>query len=194
MRTSFNDVNFIPDEVVTNRKRDSQVKSLNRLAVTAMVLSLIAGFGLLGYNIYTRSKVTALEGQIDSEEVKIQELKEFAEKGYKLGLRLSSIEKILNERPYYGKVVEQLYREIPDGVGIKNLSISEKGAVTLTGTSYPNYIPIAVFQDNLKNSDPAYFLDIRLRSASLDKTTGNITFTLEFLINLPATYEPIRKS
>ena len=192
MPSAFSDVNFIPDEVVSNRKHESQVKSLNRFAITAMILGLAAGLGLFGYNLYTRSKITLLESQIASEEVKIQELKEFAERGYKLGLKLSSIEKVLNERPYYGKVVEQLYNEVPQGITIKNLNISEKGEVTLTGSSYPNYIPIAVFQDNLKNSDPRYFLDIRLRSASLDKSSGNISFTIEFLINLPATYEPIR--
>lgn len=192
MPNSFSDVNFIPDEVVSNRQHQSQIKSLNKLSIVALVLSLVIGLGLLGYNMYTNNKVLEVEDEIQLEEARIAELNEFAESGYKLGIRLESIKDILDKRPYYGKVIEQIYEELPRGILIKNMQFSEKGGVVLSGESFPNYIPIAAFQDNLKNSDSGYFSNIRLKNASLDKSNGNANFSIEFVVNLEQTYEPIR--
>ncbi len=191
MPNAFSDVNFIPDEVVSDRKRNSQVKSLNKLAVGAMILALIVGGGLFGYNLYTKNKITTLKTDVTKKQSEIQELNEFAKDGYKLGLRLSSVKTILSERPYYGKIVEELYNQVPEGVGIKDIQVDDEGSVILTGIAVPNYIPIATFQDNLKASDSQYFTKIRLRSAALEKTTGSVSFTLEFVIDLTKVHEPI---
>lgn len=191
MPNAFSDVNFIPDEVVSNRKRVSQIKGLNKFAVTFMILSLVVGFGLLGYNLYIKNKITRLEAEIVVEENEIKELNEFAESGYKLGLRLDSIQQILSTRPYYAKVIEQIYEEVPRGVTIADIQVSETGAVILSGSASPNYIPISTLQENLESSDTGYFTEIRLRSASLDKTSGAITFTIDLLLDLEKTYESI---
>lgn len=191
MPNAFSDVNFIPDEVVSDRKHISQVKGLNKMAVAAMIVSLIIGGGLLGYNLYTKNKITSLEDENKTQEAQIQQLNEFAKDGYKLGLRLASVKKILDARPYYGKTIEELYGQIPNGVSIDNLQIDNDGSAVLTGSATPNYIPIALFQDNLKNSTKGYFKDISLKTASLNKTDGNVNFTLEFTIDLTKTYESI---
>jgi Tfp pilus assembly protein PilN len=191
MPNAFSDVNFIPDEVVSDRKHESQVKSLNRFAVVGMIIALLVGFGLLGYNIYTKNKIKSLESEVQNVQTQIQELNEFAESGYKLGLRLSAIKAILDNRPYYGKVIEELYKQVPEGVTIHSLQVGDKGSVIISGLAYPNYIPIATLQDNLKTSETNYFTDIRLRSAALDKSTGQVTFTIEMVIDLTKIYEPI---
>ncbi len=192
MPNAFSDVNFIPDDVVSNRKHDSQIKSLNKIAVVAMVVSLLAGVSLFGYNYYTKNKISLIQTDIETKEVEIQKLNEFAESGYKLGLRLAAIKGLLDKRSYYGKIISQVYEEIPRGVTINTIQVSDKGATSLSGESFPNYIPIATFQDNLKNSDSEYFTNIRLKSASLDRERGSASFTIDFSINLDKTYEPIR--
>lgn len=192
MPSNFSDVNFLPEEVVSNRKHQSQVKSLNKIAVSLMAVTLVIGAGIFGYNYYTQSRIKSVRDEISVKETEIRELNEFAITGYKLGLRLDAINTILNQRVYFKKVLDQVYAEIPDGVSIVSMQVNDEGSVTISGKSYPNYIPIAVFQDNLVNSESEYFSNIRLRSASLDKTSGEISFTINFLVDLEKTYEPLR--
>lgn len=191
MPSSFSDVNFVPDEVIKERKKTSQIKYGNKYAMIFAGIVLLVGLGFWGYNFYLNNRITNIETDISAQNARIEELEEFSRAGYKLGVRLGAIKDILDERALYSNLITDLYNKKPENVTIENWQVSDTGQITLSATSFPNYIPIADFQERLRNSENNYYSDIRLRSASLDRRTSSVRFSLQIQLNKSELYESI---
>jgi len=145
MANALREVNFIPDEIIAERRQKSNLKRGNRIAVSLAVFTLLIGIGLWGYNYYSQSQIKNTELQIAESQKKIEELSDLGKTGYLLGLRLGNAQEILEERIYYSKLFEELAAQIPDSITVKSWQSSEGGSISLSGSSKPNYSPLATF-------------------------------------------------
>ncbi len=189
MAHAFRDVNFIPDEIITERKQRAKLSKGNRIAIGLAIFSLLAGSGLWGYNYYNQSEIQKSEEQIAANQKKIEDLKDFGETGYQLGSRLEKSNDILENRIYFSKLFEEFTNQIPKSITVRSWQINESGSINLSASSFPNYSPIALFQKNLISSETGIFKDMRLQSASLNNKEGNVSFSVRIEVNLEALKE-----
>src|SRR3990167_6089138 len=108
MAYAFKDVNFIPEEVVRERKRAGDLRKANKVSIVVAVLTLVIWMGLFGYNWYKQNQILNVNSQIAQNEQRIEELKDLGVVGYQLGIRLEKAKEILNQRTYFSKLVREL--------------------------------------------------------------------------------------
>ena len=183
MSYAFSDVNFIPDKIGQERDQEVRKKSALKYMIVLFSLVLIAGLGLFAYNLYTKSKINEIIKKAEEGSGKIADLSDFAASGYKLGTRLGIIKGLLEIRPYYANLINEINSQTPSNIQIDKIGFSGQADVTIDGVSNQNYAPISVFQRNLQGSDTGYFIDVKLDSAKLNKDDGSVEFSLKLVLD-----------
>lgn len=191
MPENINDVNFVPEEILEAREQVQRKSLLSRLAIFLAIVSVIAAAGIFGYDLYLKSRLNALQTEKAEKNATIESLKEFGEKGYKLGVRLAAAQDAINKKLYFTNVFEEVRAQKPDSIEIRSWQVNSDGVLTLIAFSTPNYVPIAEFQNNLLNSETKYFSSVRLLSAALDGRQQGVNFSFEVKLNLDSIYERI---
>lgn len=190
MPSSFRDVNFVPDEVINQRKKETQIKYGNRYSIIIAVVVLVAGLSFFFYNSYTETQINDTKGQIENEESQIAELEEFGQTGHQLGVRLKAVKDIVETRVMHSRLIEDLFTQKPDGILIDNFQISDAGIINISARAPENH-SVADFQRNLQAAESRYYSDVRIRSATLDNREGSVRFAFQINLNLEALYESL---
>jgi len=187
-------VNFIPDEVVKNRKREYRKKSGNKGALGLLVLVGIISGGIFGYNFYINQQIQKANNEISQHEASISALKDFAEKGYKVGVRLTETKSVLDSRLYFSKLAAELSKRVPSSVTITDVVMNETGTITIKGMANPNYTPVADFKDALladSTEKGAIFKDVQIKSAGILEDGTGIEFSMDVVINFASLTDPV---
>ena len=114
---------------------------------------------------------------------------------------MENIEKLLNERPNFSTLVDEIHSKTPDQVIVQNYSFTGQNDISLSGIAYPNYTPIAEFQDNLLkemkdpsvDKDKVIFTDVSIGSANYNKENGTVSFTFRITYNSDALKDEVTK-
>ena len=180
------DVNLIPQEVINEKARQTHKKSIDKVAITILIIVVIATIAVVGYNQTLKSKLKNINNAIAVQEKIVEDLKEFGVIGYSLGVRLEKADKVMNERNRNSTLMEEINKRIPEGVELSNYSYAGGNVVNLTGRAFANYTPIAEFKDNLlsDSSDKgALFKDAKIVSASYTNDQSSIAFSIDIYLH-----------
>ena len=180
-------INFIPDEVVKIRQIESTKNSGNKFFIILTVIAALIAGGIYYYNYTLQSQLNNIESQITEKNKQVENLKEFGQEGYKLGVRLKNAKDIMARRSYYSKLYNDIVPKIPENIKITQWSLTEGGEFIFTGTAEPNYTPIADLRNNLlangENGEKSYYSDAKLISSIYNKSSGKIEFVLQVSLN-----------
>lgn len=177
------DINFIPQEIVDRRVEIKTRAANNKFSIGVAAVALIIAGVAFYYNYTLQTQIKTIEAEIAASQAKVDSLQEFGKHGYKLGIRLQNSKTIISGRNYYSTVFDELAARTPNTVQIENFSISEEGLNLNAATAF-GYPTIAEFQDNLAaviNEDGRknLFTDVKLLQADYDKSSGQVSFTLQ---------------
>ena len=189
-------VNFIPDEVVQTRKREYRKKSGNKGALGLLILVGVISGGIYGYNFYLNQQIQKANTEISQHEASISALKDFAEKGYRVGVRLSESKNVLDSRLYFSKLAAELSKRVPSSVIITEVDMNETGTITVKGTATPNYTPVADFKDALLSDTKeqgTIFKDVQIKSANIVEDGIGIEFVMDVVINSASLTDQVAK-
>lgn len=182
-------IDFIPDDVVSNRRDKAQKNNLLKVSVSLFVLVLIATGAIAFYHISLKKTVKGLESQISDELAEIEKMKSVAESGYKLGVRLSSLEKLINSRIVYSKLMTEISERTPPSVTLGAINLSPAGELVLSGiATSADYDPVSDLKERLLK-DTDIFTKVDIVSAS--GTGESITFTLNVAIDMSKLTESV---
>lgn len=183
MSYAFSDVNFIPDEIDQVRDQEARKKSAVKYMIVLFSFFLLVGLGLFAYNLYTKSRINKVIKETEEGSAKIASLSDFGASGYKLGKRLGSIKSLLEVRPYYANLINEINIQTPSDIRIDKIGSAGQTDITINGVSSKNYSPISTFQRNLQSSDSGYFIDVKLDSAKLNKDDGSVEFSFKLVLD-----------
>lgn len=182
-------VNFIPDEVLQEKSKISKKKYGNKLSTGLAIFSLILGISLYMYNRHKVASLLTMDSQIAEYEQTIDNLKSFGAKGYGLAIRLEQAKKVIEKSYEYSGLLVQMKKATPRNVTVSNYSVNLPDSISLTAVSFPNYTPIAEFQNNLLQKE--LFTSVKISSANLSGDLSSVNFGLTIVSNFDILREKI---
>lgn len=190
-------INFIPDKIV-NERRVRKTKMIGtRVSIIFLVAVSIISGGIFYYNYTITQKIDKYKADTKQRTDEIANLKRFGEEGYKLGTRLESVYKITKGRPQGSGIMNEVSNRLPTGVDIIDWSYNPTQGLIIKGASKSTYVPIDLFKENLlskaDDGTESPFTAVKLTSASYDKSDGLVSFSINVSVDISKlTHEPAK--
>jgi len=188
MNTANNQtIDFIPDEVLHARHEKAQYSEILKVGIAFLIITILLAVGLYVYKLMLKKDLDAVKDEISTQTREIDSMKNVAESGYTLGVRLKTLEEILDNRIVYSKLMNEIRDKTPASIMLGSISLSESTKLVLDGSAdSADYTPIADFKNKLASSD--LFSDIKVLNASGDSKT--ITFSVSTSLDIEKLKEP----
>lgn len=193
MNTANNNqtIDFLPDEVLHARRERAQYGELLKVGVALLIIATLLSVGLYVYKLILKKDLDAVKNEISTETRDIDSMKNIAESGYTLGVRLKTLEKILDNRIVYSKLMNEIRDKTPTSIMLGSITLSDSTNLVLDGSAKSvDYTPIAEFKKTLSSSD--LFSDIKVLKASGD--SKEITFSVSTSLDIEKLKETISSS
>lgn len=146
-------INLLPHrEVAKQKRRESFFVSL---AASALLGGLVAGLILVWFQVQIteqQARNTVLQAENARLDIQIKEVATLQKEISGLRARQEAVEDLQAERNLPVHLLNELVRQVPDGVFIKNMK-QEGSLVSLTGAAQSNE-RVAEFLRNLSNNNP----------------------------------------
>lgn len=188
MPVQSENINFIPDKIV-NERRVKKTKMIGtRISIIFLVaISLVSG-GIFYYNYTVTQKIDKYKADTKQRADEIADLKRFGEEGYKLGTRLEGVYKVTKNRPQGSGIMNEVANRLPTGVDITDWSYNPTQGLIIKGASKSTYVPIDLFKENLlskaDDGTESPFTSVKLTSASYDKSDGLVSFSINVSVDI----------
>lgn len=173
------EINLLPQKLLV-KKRKGFFQKVIRL--TSIFLIII--FGLLSVAVFSYAKTlegknNKIQEEISAEEEAIKKIGFVEDKIWLLQSRIESLDKILEERPYYSLIIKYLKRAVPPGITLTSLSTIAENKISVFGT-VKNYNSLAKFLKAITTLEGAgkLFTQADLVSAILDSKSGEAQFVI----------------
>lgn len=171
-------IDFIPDEVLNSRQEDLQYNLLLKVGIVLFVISLILGGSLFVYQLMLEKDVKSITDEVNAQLREIDKMKNVAESGYTLGVRLSLLDETLKSRVLYSTFMKEISKRTPSNITFADIVLNTTGQLSLTGTSKSSdYTPIADLKDSFSKSD--LFSNVKVISAQGDSEGITFSITLD---------------
>ncbi len=170
-------------------KKTSASPLLSRLfALRAASLSVLFGVSFFSISLFILIALSPLQRLQDQESSEVQKVTLFHPKMAKILLtkeRLGHINTILQTRPVYHELLEQVTQQLPNDTSIDTIKL-ETSKLTISASS-PSLGNIETFISNIQelNSKKKYFGKISLLNMYLNTESGRYISILEMISSQP---------
>lgn len=184
------DISLLPQEVAKVREQEAREQLLRRASLAFLAVSLLVTFSTFAYSYLLQNNLSDLESEMAKETSKINSLADITAKAHDLGVRSEALENVFAETAYFSKLLSGVAAAVPSDVKVLEMTAPSEKSVAVSGSSR-SYVSLAKFLLALKggNAGDSIFGVVELRSVSLDKQTGEVSFD----INLGIVEEGLRQ-
>jgi len=165
MNLTQENVNFMPDETVSERRRQGHLGFGLKVSIIFAVLAFSTLASIKFYNYRIQSEINSLNVNIDKQRVIIDGLHEFAVKGYQLGVRLEAVKNTMQSKLLYSRLLREVNTHVPEDVSVLAMTMTGLNDLLITGEALFNYAPVALYGENLLGN-PNVFKDVKIIHAS----------------------------
>ncbi len=180
-------LNFIPENVLNERKITKTKVAGVKVSFVLIFITTIISAVIFWFDYDQNKKISNLQSQTEQDKNKILELKEFGEKGYKLGIRVQSIKDSIDKSSKISVLMQEIKDRIPTSVNVISWKYdSTSGGLNILADGSVDYLPIEQFNLNLLKPydvDKTLFNSVKLTTASYNKSSGNVSFSLDVKVN-----------
>ncbi len=172
-------IDFLPDDVVHVRHEQAQYAILLKVSTSLLILTIVVSVSIFIYRMTIQKELISAKSEVQNQLDEIASMKNIAETGYTLGIRLSSLKEILRDRILYSKLMTEIANSTPSVISVDDIVLDSVGDLTLTGTAKSaDYTPIAEFKDMLtKNKD--VFSNVQVLSVSGNNESINFSISVK---------------
>lgn len=173
------DINLLPQEVKSQRKKDKVKDSLGNLSL--IILGIIGTLSLVSLAILFQAKLRlgSLKGEINRQQSKIKDLVIIETEARRLDVKIVALAKIIDRRKRFSLLLAAIGNSTPQEINITNLATFTDNKVSVSGQA-AGYASLSRFITTLiePTLGGKVFSAADLTSASLDEVTGKIRFSL----------------
>jgi len=182
--TAQTDINLIPQEELTKRKKARAVKGSTVVAILILLI-VLGATGFLYYTNYnTQSEINALDVEIESLRNKIKAKSQVEISARNLDKKFSSLKTLMEERENFSKLLEEMRARKPVNLSIDSMDVRET-KINLSGRA-DNYVSIANFANNLLNQEflegntelSGLFTSVSLNSVTLERSDNRVKYLI----------------
>jgi Tfp pilus assembly protein PilN len=170
------DISLLPQEVEKVRAQEAREQLVRRGALVFLIFSLLLTSSSLAYSYILRRNLSSLETEVAKEKSKVSSLSDVAAKAYDLDRRSQTLQAVFAETAYFSKLLSEIAGAVPPDVKVAEMTAPSEKSVAISGSSR-SYVSLAKFLLALKDGD-SIFNVVELRSVSLDKQTGEVSFDI----------------
>lgn len=173
------DISLLPQEVEKVREQEAREQFLRRASLVFLAVSLLLTSSAFAYSRLLRNNLSDLEKEVAKEESKVSSLSDIAVKAYDLDVRSKALQTVFAETAHFSKLLSEVSAAVPPDVRVEEMTAPSEKSVTVSGSSR-SYVSLAKFLLTLKGKDrgDSIFEVVELRSVSLDKQTGEVSFDI----------------
>ncbi|MBU1016632.1 MAG: PilN domain-containing protein [Patescibacteria group bacterium] len=178
------DINLIPEELKRQKRREIQIKGLFKWSIVLCSLSIIVSVGLLAYKLVLNKTLNGTNEEIVVEEQKIVSLKDMESKMTILGEKLTFIQKVLDSRLLYSKLLKELGKISPSGVYLTDIAVSGPDKATIGGVT-ASYAMLSELVKNIADNSllgESIFDYSEVTSVNLREETARIEFSMNIYL------------
>lgn len=173
------EINLLPVELKEKRKTERIKSSAGSLSLIILAVAVISSLLLSAISVNFKLQQSSLKKESIRVRGKIDDLSVVESEALRLQSKLLSINKIIDDKNLYSKLLTNISKASPPEVTIVALSSFGEGRVSLTGT-VQSYATLSKFITSLLDPTSAgkIFNAADLTGASLDEVSGKIRFSL----------------
>lgn len=174
------DINLIPEDLRTRRRKEKQARNMLYLSIIVFVLSMFFSAGSFIYKEVLKKIIFEVELQTKNEGDKIKSLEAVEGKIMVLNEKASFMLNVLNTRNYYSRLLNEIGSVLPSGIYLTDLSTFSDEKVTIGGIT-PSYPILANLIGNIterSKEQSSSFKYPEITSVSLKEDLNRIEFSM----------------
>lgn len=173
------DINLLHDVTLSEEKSFKTQKLLTISSMAILSIGIVALVAVITMSLVLSNNITSIKDTNASLKNDVTRYADTELLQRNIKAKLTSVKTILSNSHNYSEILGQVQELVPGGVTIGNITLGDKGAVTLAGKANDSTAFDTFVNNIIKKSDGANptFNSVNLGSLSTDKE-GNIQFNI----------------
>lgn len=171
-------INILPPETKEQLRYSRLNVVAGRYLIVVLVIASVVALTLFGSHWFAAQQIAQLEADIEATEEEVAAYEETEDAVEDLNAKLNAIEELMEQRPQFAVLLEDIAAVLPSGAYINGISLSEEidQPLTLQVTTQSQQQAVSV-QDELLASERISSADIQSISDE-DEEDGTIDVTI----------------
>lgn len=180
-------INLIPQQELNIQKEKKFLNLTTIFSVILLLIFLIVSIVILNFKYNTNQKINELDKNISSLRESINTESKIEIVARNLDSKYNTLSFILNSRPYYSDLLQELYARKPDNILILDVGLRGNNIIELNGNS-DVYLIVAEFTKNITSTEFSggdenlknLFTNVSLNSVNLESSGAYFSLSITF--------------